>query len=697
MPNQLIHEKSPYLLQHAHNPVNWHAWSEETFARAAAENKPVFLSIGYATCHWCHVMERESFEDKEVAAELNDGFVSIKVDREERPDVDSVYMAVCQMMTGGGGWPLNIFMTPEKKPFFAATYIPRTSRFGRVGMIELCGRIRELWQDQPAKIAESAQSVAAALERAFETGESAEPDETVLDRAYEQLAAGYDRVNGGFEKAPKFPTPHRLSFLLRCHDRRPDSNALKMATHTLDAMRMGGMWDHVGHGFHRYSTDDGWLLPHFEKMLYDQAMISLAYLEAYQITANRRYASTAENIFDYVLRDMTADSGGFYSAEDADSEGEEGRFYVWTEAEIKEVLGAGKADRWIKIFNILPEGNYTDEATGKKTGSNILHLDKDLDQWADSLDMPAEDLRAEWQAVRQALLERRSSRVRPLLDDKILCDWNGLMIAALATGGRVLQKPMLTEAAEKAAAFIHEKMRNGDGRLFHRFRQGDLAVAAQAADYAYLTYGLLNLYHSTLNLSYAERARELQAKMIADFWDDAGGGFFLTSAEGTELPVRPKDFYDGAIPSANSVAMMNLLTLARLTGDSRWESYSGKLAAAFGDSANAHPTGFTFFLSALDFALRPDQEVVISGNAELTDTRRLIAALQKRFTPNTVVMLKTEDNADRLANFAGYTDGLPLVRNTTAAHMCKGFACRDSTADIQTLIGELEKSAREKA
>ena len=616
MPNRLIREKSPYLLQHAHNPVDWHAWSGETFARAAAENKPVFLSIGYATCHWCHVMERESFEDKQVAAELNDGFISIKVDREERPDLDDIYMTACQMLTGSGGWPLNIFMTPEKKPFFAATYIPRTSRFGRVGMIELCGRIRELWRDQPAKIMESAESVADALERAFEPGKSAEPDEKALDRAYEQLEASYDRANGGFESAPKFPTPHRLSFLLRCHDRRPDSDALKMATHTLDAMQKGGIWDHVGHGFHRYSTDDGWLLPHFEKMLYDQAMISMAYLEAYQVTGDRRYAATAENIFDYVLRDMTDGNGGFYSAEDADSEGEEGRFYVWTAAEIKEVLGPAKAGRWMKIFNIVPEGNYTDEATGKKTGANILHLDRDLDQWADSLNTPAEELRAEWQTVRRALLERRSLRVRPLLDDKILCDWNGLMIAALATGGRVLQKPELTEAAGKAAAFIHERMRDGNGNLFHRFREGDLAVAAQAGDYAYLIYGLLNLYQGTLELSYAERARDLQEKMIADFWDDAGGGFFLTSAQGSDLPVRPKEFYDGAIPSANSVAMMNLLMLSRLTGDPRWESRSGDLAAAFGDPAGAHPTGFTFFLAALDFAVERHPQAEIGDNLQ---------------------------------------------------------------------------------
>ena len=694
MPNKLILEKSPYLLQHAHNPVDWHAWNDAAFDRAAAENKPIFLSIGYATCHWCHVMERESFEDPEVAARLNDHFICIKVDREERPDIDSVYMSACQMLTGSGGWPLNIFMTPDKRPFFAATYIPKVSRLGRVGLIELSQRINDIWHHQPSKIEESARNVAGALQRAFGFSQSDKPDLALLDRAFAQLEKSYDSSGGGFDPPPKFPTPHRLSFLLRCYDRTRNRSALDMVTHTLDVMRNGGIWDHVGFGFHRYSTDAEWLLPHFEKMLYDQATISMAYLEAYQLTGEQRYASTAGDIFAYVARDMTDAKGAFYSAEDADSEGEEGRFYVWTADELKDLLGEGRAEKWAAIFNVSPAGNYTDEASGRRTGANILHLKKPLEDWARKLETPVDELAAEWQTVRRRLLEYRSRRVRPLLDDKILCDWNGLMIAALATGARVLQQPSHLAAAEKAAAFVLDRMRDRGGRLFHRYRDGDLAVPAQANDYAFLIFGLLNLYHSTLNLAYAEEARRLQAEMNEKFWDAARGGFFLTETGNSELPIRPKEFYDGAIPSANSVSLMNLLTLGRLTGDPQWESRSRELVSAFGGPANAHPTGFAFFLTALDFALRPGREVIISGAEDQPDTQQLIATLQQAYAPNTVVMLKNERNAGRLANFAGYTDGLQRIEGQTTAHMCSGFACSDSTTDIQALIRELHKASR---
>jgi uncharacterized protein YyaL (SSP411 family) len=620
MPNKLIHEKSPYLLQHAHNPVDWHAWNDAAFDRAVTENKPVFLSIGYATCHWCHVMERESFEDPEVAAHLNDHFICIKVDREERPDIDSVYMAACQMLTGSGGWPLNIFMTPDKRPFFAATYIPKINQFGRAGLIELSQRINDIWRNQPAKINDSAHHVAGALQRTFDFSRSDQPDLALLDRAFTQLEKSYDRSAGGFDAAPKFPTPHRLSFLLQCHDRTRNPSALDMATHTLDAMRMGGIWDHVGFGFHRYSTDAEWLLPHFEKMLYDQATISMAYLEAYQLTGELRYASTAENIFAYVARDMTDANGAFYSAEDADSEGEEGRFYVWTTDELNQLLGGERAEKWATIFNVSPAGNYTDEASGRRTGANILHLTKPFEDWAQTLKAPVEDLEAEWQTVRRTLLEYRSRRVRPLLDDKILCDWNGLMIAALAAGGRVLQQPVHLAAAEKAAAFVLDQMQDREGRLFHRFRDGDLAVPALASDYAYLVFGLLNLYQSTLNPAYVEEARRLQAVMNDSFWDAARGGFFLTEADRSDLPIRPKEFYDGAIPSANSVSLMNLLILARLTGDPQWDSRARELVSAFGGPADAHPTGFTFFLTALDVALHPDREAIVSGATGQSDT-----------------------------------------------------------------------------
>ena len=476
MPNRLAHERSPYLLQHAHNPVDWYPWSDEAFARAAAENKPIFLSIGYATCHWCHVMERESFEDEEAARALNAAFVCIKVDREERPDIDAVYMAACQMMTGGGGWPLTIFMTPDRRPFFAATYLPRRTRFGRQGLIELCERVRELWALEPQRVAASAAGIAESLGRAFAYAPAEAPGLRLLDRAYDDIAFGFDARHGGFEPAPKFPTPHRLLFLLRVHDRTGDARALEMVERTLAAMRLGGIWDHVGHGIHRYSTDAGWLVPHFEKMLYDQALTALAALAARQVSGKPDFGRTAEEIFAYVLRDMTSAEGGFFSAEDADSEGVEGRFYVWTRAELRAALGADEAAFWEPVFNVTAEGNYREEAGGQPTGANILHLTRPLSAWARELGVAESDIETRWEAARARLFAAREARVHPLKDDKVLADWNGLMIAALAEGARVLGSSAYEVAAERAARFVLAEMRGPDGRLFHRFRLGERAV-----------------------------------------------------------------------------------------------------------------------------------------------------------------------------------------------------------------------------
>jgi uncharacterized protein YyaL (SSP411 family) len=636
-PNRLVNEKSPYLLQHAHNPVDWHPWSDETFERARAENKLVFLSIGYSTCHWCHVMERESFEDEEVAGHLNDAFISIKVDREERPDVDAVYMAVCQMLTGSGGWPLNLFLTPDKEPFFAATYIPKRGRFGRAGMIELCQQVKNLWTSQADKVTESATSIAAHLQQVFSFSAAEEPDESLLDLAYDQIKRTYDAQLGGFEPAPKFPTPHRLLFLLRCYHRTASPGALEMVEKTLTAMCLGGIWDHVGFGFHRYSTDKHWLLPHFEKMLYDQALIALAYLETYQITPNPLYARTADEIFTYVLRDMTSPEGGFYSAEDADSEGEEGKFYVWTVDEFRQVVNGDRPDMWEKILRLSPEGNFNDEATGERTGANILHLTSQLDQWADRYDVNVDELTEGWENIRNKLFHHRKKRIHPLKDDKILADWNGLMIAALALGARVLKKPEYAEAARKAARFILSRMRDNHGQLFHRFREDELAVEAQAADYAALIFGLIALYQTTFDLTFAEEAVTLQQQMIQEFWDDENGGFFTTTKDSQELPVRPKELYDGAMPSANSLAFYNLLCLSRLTGNPQWEEKAQAHLRAFAGSVASQPTAFTAFLTGLDFALRPGQEIVIAGNPEQPETQDLLAALNLNYIPNKII------------------------------------------------------------
>ncbi len=542
MPNRLIEEKSPYLLQHAHNPVHWYPWGQEAFDEARQKNKPIFLSIGYATCHWCHVMEKESFEDPEAAEALNDTFVCIKVDREERPDIDAVFMAVCQMVSGRGGWPLNVILTPDRKPFFAGTYFPKKSRFGRLGVVELCRHIKELWRDDPQKIQTAAQGLAAHLEQAFvysaDAGTSL--DTAVLDAALSQIASSYDPQYGGFDQAPKFPTPHRLMFLLRSHHRTGDAPTLEMVVKTLTAMRMGGLWDHVGFGFHRYSTDARWLLPHFEKMLYDQALLAIVYLEAYQVTQNALFRQTAEEIFQYVLRDMTDAQGGFYTAEDADSEGEEGKFYVWQRTQFDEI-SARYDDQvpWARIFNLHPQGNYSDEATFRRSGANILHLTQTWEQWAGNLGLTEPSLAAQWANLREKLFQVRQQRTAPLKDDKILTDWNGLMIAALAVGARVLGNNDYAAAALKAANWIRSHLVDDRGRLWHRYRDGQRSVTGKAGDYAFLVMGLIELYRSTFGTELLDWSLELQAEMDRNFWDADQGGYYLTAAAENELPVRP--------------------------------------------------------------------------------------------------------------------------------------------------------------
>jgi uncharacterized protein len=674
-PNGLINEKSPYLIQHAHNPVNWQPWGDAAFERARAENMPIFLSIGYATCHWCHVMEKESFEDAETAAHLNDTFVCIKVDREERRDIDAVYMAACQMMTGGGGWPLTVFMTPDKKPFFAGTYLPRHSRFGRPGLVEMCDHVKNLWETQNDAIQSSAAAIAGHLGRAFDYRPAGEPDAALLDQAFEKIRGAFDRVHAGFEAAPKFPSPHRLIFLLRIHHRTGDPDALEMVRRTLTAMRLGGIWDHVGLGFHRYATDAKWLLPHFEKMLYDQALLAEAYMEAFQLTGEPLFAQTAHEIFEYVLRDMTGPEGAFHSAQDADSEGEEGKFYVWTLEGFRRALAGLDTGTWEKILRLEAGGNFLDESTRQRTGTNILHLSAPLATLADPLRLSPEALADLWQGVRQRLFAEREKRIHPLKDDKILTDWNGLMIAALATGARVFERKDYAEAARRAATFILERMRSTDGQLFHRFRDGEVRVRAGADDFAFLIHGLLALYQATFDLTFAEKARDLQLEMISAFWDEKNGGFYSTPGESGELPVRPKELYDGAIPSANSVSLENLLLLHRLTGEAAWEERAQELVRAFSGTLSAQPVAFTRFLCGLDRALHRDQDIVIAGRPQAADTQALLSQLNRHYAPNRVTLMKSNENADRLARFAGFTDGLQVVRGKTMAHICRDGGC----------------------
>ncbi len=691
--NLLANEKSPYLLQHAGNPVHWQPWSNDAFEKARQENKPIFLSIGYATCHWCHVMEKETFEDKEAATVLNETFVCIKVDREERPDIDAVYMSACQMLTGSGGWPLTIFMTPDKKPFFAATYIPKRARFGRAGIIELCQQVKSMWQQQKEKLLSSADGIATHLGKAFQFSAAEEPGDELLEQAYEQIAGTYDGQFGGFDPAPKFPTAHRLLFLLRRYHRNGDANALEMVEKTLTAMRLGGIWDHVGFGLHRYATDKHWLLPHFEKMLYDQALAAIAYLETFQITRNSFYADTAREIFEYVLRDMHDAGGGFYSAEDADSEGEEGKYYVWTEEEFSAALGPEATAFWAPVFHLKKDGNFHDEATGRRTGANILHLKQLPEQIARTADVAQEDFNKQWHNTRHILYRERLRRIPPLKDDKVLTDWNGLMIAALARGSRALGDPTFTKAAQSAAEFILTTMRSDDGGLLHRYRDGEAAISGHAEDYAFLVFGLLELYRTTSNARYLEEAISLQKRMLKDFWDDAAGGFFSTTAD-TELPVRPKELYDGAIPSANSVALINLLYLARITGDTRWDEHAHALVKSFAGTLRTHPAGFTFFLVGLDLALHPGQDVVITGEKDAKETLEMLEALNIQFDPNGIAQVKTDANAARLSRVAGFTDGLDVIQGQATAYICKDGSCQESTTDVNQVLKQLVSRRR---
>ncbi len=638
--NRLQFESSPYLLQHAGNPVDWYPWGTAAFEAAAGEDKPIFLSIGYSTCHWCHVMERESFEDPQVAAMLNETFICIKVDREERPDIDNIYMAVCQVMTGSGGWPLTILMAPDKTPFYAATYIPKGGGYGQKGLIDLAAQVRRLWTTRREEVLAAGREQLARLRQFMETPAATGLDAETLHEAYRSFVGRFDKRHGGFGGAPKFPTPHNLGFLLRYWKRTGDARGLSMVERTLKMMRRGGIYDHVGFGFHRYSTDESWLVPHFEKMLYDQALLAYAYLEAFQATGNADYADTAGEIFTYVLRDMTAPEGPFYSAEDADSEGVEGRFYVWSEREIRHLLDARLADLVIRRFHVRPSGNWVDPTGHGDAGSNIFHLEEEpADIAAEGGDAPGPS-GAELERARRLLFEAREKRVHPLKDDKVLTDWNGLMIAALSRGAQVLGEPRYGEAAKKALQFITDRMTDEDGRLLHRYRDGEASIPATLDDYAFLIWGLIEFYEATFDTRVLAHALRLMRDQLAHFWDEDAGGFFFTPDDGEELLLRQKDAYDGAVPSGNSVSMLNLLRLGRMTGDAGLEERAARLGRALSGRVKQFPAGFTQLLCGLSFALGPSHEVVLAGKPGSVDLRAMVEALRSRFIPEKVVLLR---------------------------------------------------------
>lgn len=685
-PNRLIKEKSPYLLQHAHNPVDWYPWGEEAFEKARKEDKPIFLSIGYSTCHWCHVMEKECFSDPEVAELMNEVFVSIKVDREERPDIDNIYMGVCQMIGQSCGWPLTIIMTPDKKPFFAATYIPKQNRFGQTGMMEIIPRIKDVWGTQRDKLLNSARQITQALQAPPATAAQLLNKET-LKRAYAQLEKRFDSVNGGFGSAPKFPTPHNFLFLFRYWKRTGEPKALNMAEKTLSAMRRGGIYDHAGFGFHRYSTDPQWLLPHFEKMLYDQALISMAYTEAYQATGKKEYGQTTREILTYVLRDMTSREGGFYSAEDADSEGEEGKFYLWTPEEILSAIGEKDGQLFMKVFNGVHSGNFVEQSTGKKTGANILHLKSSIKELAGELKIAEGELQKQLENARQKLFSVREKRIHPYKDDKILTDWNGLMIAALAKAAQAFDEPQFAKAAQKAADFILKRMRKPDGRLMHRYRDGEAGLPAHVDDYAFLIWGLLELYEATFEVRYLQTAMDLNQDLIKHFWDEKQGGFYFTANDGEKLLARQKEIYDGAVPSGNSVAMLNLLRLGRIAADTGFEEKAQAIGTAFSGQVSQSPSAFTQLMMAVDFSVGPSFEVVIAGNLQAEDTRSMLKTLRAQYAPNKVILFRPDDQeSPDIALLATFTKNQKSIKGKATAYVCLNYVCELPTTDVAKMV-----------
>ncbi|MDP9342803.1 MAG: thioredoxin domain-containing protein [Actinomycetota bacterium] len=673
MANRLAGEASPYLLQHAHNPVDWYPWGPEALERARTEDRPILLSIGYAACHWCHVMERESFEDPETAALMNDGFVCVKVDREERPDLDAVYMDAVQAMTGSGGWPMTVFLTPDGHPFYGGTYFPNEDRHGLPAFRKVLEAVADAWRNRRQELTQQGQKLTAAIGRMAAARESDDPlSEDALRDPFAGLVRAFDRTWGGFGGAPKFPQPMTLEFLLRAHLRRYPG-ALEMVETTLDRMAAGGMYDQVGGGFHRYSVDGRWHVPHFEKMLYDNAQLARLYLHAWQVSGHDRYRLVATETLDYLLREMHHPEGGFFSSQDADSEGEEGKFFVWPYDQLQELAGQAVA----AYFGATPSGNWE--------GTNVLWTPLPLSAVAAEEGMDEDELARQVGQARAHLFDERSQRVRPATDDKVLAAWNALAIAALAEAGRALGEPRYLDAAVAAAEFVLTRLRRDDGRLLRAWRDGRAGGPAYADDHALMAEACLVLSESTLDLRWLAEARALAGDLIRLFHDPDGGGFFQTGSDAEQLVVRPKELFDNAVPAANSAAALVLQRLALVYGDAELERAAVSALRLVRDHLARAPTGFGYALSALDFYLAPTREVAIVGNAGAEDTRALASQVWERFLPHVVLA----------AGGPGAGDGVPLLAGRTmldgraAAYVCERFACQRPVSEPAELAAQL--------
>ncbi|MBT5470205.1 MAG: thioredoxin domain-containing protein [Nitrospina sp.] len=668
--NRLVHEKSPYLLQHKSNPIHWYAWGEEALKASRDQNKPIFLSIGYSTCHWCHVLEKESFENEEVAAMLNDGFICIKVDREEHPDVDQFYMNVVQAMTGGGGWPLTVIMTPEKIPVFGGTYFPKDQ------LMQIISALDSAWTDQPEKIKAVGDNVRKFIEAGDRIStQSVTLDETMMKDFYKKSIISFDEENGGFGLAPKFPPTMKMRLLLRIAQRTADKHAVKMVASTLEHMARGGIYDHLAGGFHRYSTDPIWLVPHFEKMLYDQAAMATVYLEGYQVTGNEVFESVARGILDYVLSDMTGPNGEFYSAEDADSEGEEGTYYVWSDAELKKSLTLEEYQQAYKLFGVTSVGNF------EKTGKNILHLNKEV-SWKEGEAAGV---------LKSKLLKIREKRERPFKDDKILTAWNGLMISAMAKAAQVLQDEKYLSAAQQSAQFIKAKLHENE-KLARRYREGEAKFTASVDDYAYLIQGLIHLYEADFDEQWLIWANTLQKKQDELFWDKETGGYYFSEEQGSLLPGRNKRFEDNARPNSNAVSALNLLKLYNFTLYRPYREKAKTIFTLAGEMMSRAHNAFAQMFIALDFYLDKSKEVVVVGPKDSKEKDAIIKMLRTEFLPNKTVGYIPPDSKSSFPVF----ENKVTAEGRTIVYVCENNICKFPTEDLtkaQQLVKDNKKYA----
>ncbi|MCC6143485.1 MAG: thioredoxin domain-containing protein [Candidatus Hydrogenedentes bacterium] len=686
--NHLARETSPYLLQHAHNPVDWFPWTQEAIDKARAEDKPIFLSIGYAACHWCHVMERESFENEDIAQILNEHYVSVKVDRDERPDLDEIYMTATVAMTGAGGWPMSVFLTPDLKPFYCGTYFPPLDMYGRPGFSTVLLHIARAWQQERDQLLKGAEGLTKHIEQQLSaTAPQGALTPDLLRNAAAYIKRSYDPQDGGWGGAPKFPSSGSIMLLLREYRHTGDRHLLEMATNTLDHMARGGIYDHLGGGFARYSVDAQWLVPHFEKMLYDNAQLSLAYLEAFQLTGNGFYRQVAQEIFEYELRDMRDERGAFHSTEDADSEGEEGKFYLWTQDEIYGTLGQQDGYVFCQYFGVRENGNFSSHETYHE-GQNILHLSRPADTLAKDLQMPVAGLMAVIERSCEKLFARRAQRVRPGLDDKVLTAWNALLISSLSQGAQILGETRYLDAAVAAGEFIKQHMMR-DGQLLRTHRHGESRLPAYLDDYAFTVNAFVDLYECTFDLRWLRDAEALADSMITQFWDDAAGNFFYTSGAHPNLIVRTKPAYDGAEPSGNSIAALALQRLAVLRDRAEYREKARRILEAASAHMKQAPQGFLRMLCALDFYLHPPQEIAIIGGKEAEDTRQLVHAIFAHFVPNKVVAAAVPGKVEETAKDVPLLAGKVAVDGKATAYVCKNFTCDAPVTNPEALVEKL--------